>query len=813
MIADVTSEAMDVASEAAKLSLRIGTSVDEVVAFADDVGKDSPAFGQSFELLKAITGKVETVETNKAKLAKLQERCVDVTSFVVVRSRRGPSDVDAQSLAECLKEVSSFTEDWSSRNDNDIALLQRRLDSFEASLGLAGDLAVGAEVENVGDSKANGFNSSGTAVPFVTPARKDWHLERAGIVDSAYLGFKRAEQLRVVGLVGDSGSGKTTVASQIVRSKKVKNFFCDGIVWLSIDSSAKDGHIAALMQHLAKIVHQSVLAGVGPAPTASEDPAVYVKGVMDGKHGGKKRCLVVADNVCEGEVVVELKKTGMWVLMTTRCLDLVVDAQGEPVQVEKLSPHGAQTLLRKAAGVPPPLPAAAGELVELCGRSPMELEFVGRWDSLRGCGRESSWSEAAAEIRRELSKATKAKSRPNSRTTSEASKWRVAVFFAGLSLGQGNITQQDLYLAVAVMPDEHVFSMEDAYALLHDGAVENGDGDSAAENQEGVKVALSALEHWGILDAKGGETYCMHKVYAAGARECLMRRDDVRRVLVRRWTEHISSLDAVVSHDVFALVRLWKAVQRVGGDDWRQARPYDEALAKLDIGDAIYLPSVEAIALLYEVEGDHEGAAKVMQRVLDLHKANLGKVDLLHVASALRVCIDSVASRGKEREEKQLRKLLEAILDDPAMDHWRSDDDSDGKPSSIDFTSSLFILALCSSTTGRNKEAEALCRRALEYREKAKLSAEHPRVAFATHMLGCCMREAGKPADAEKHFRMALEIEEAKLGKDHVMVAVTLYELGRCVREDGRPGMTRRRADVTLFSENENRFTPRFCVG
>lgn len=614
----------------------------------------------------------------------------------------------------------------------------------------------------------------------MTPARKDWHLERTRIIENTYLGLKQAKHPRILGLVGDSGFGKTTVASQIVKTKKVKNFFCDGIVWLSVDTGAK-GHVAALMQHLSKRVYQSVLAGVGPAPGASEDPALYVKRVMDGKHGDKKKCLVVADNVYEPELVTELKKTGMWILITTRSLDLVVNAEGEPVQVDKLSPHQAQTLLRKAAGVPPPLPAAAGELVEFCGRSPMDLEFVGRWESLRGCQKEKLWSEAAAEIRREVTKATKAKRGPSSRATSEASKWRMAVFFAGLSLGQGNTAQQDLYLALAVMPDEHVISMEDAYVLMHNGAIESG-GD--------VKMAVSALEHWGILGTKREGAYSMHKIYAVGAREGLMRRDDLRPAVVSRWTEHISSLDAIISYDVFALVRLWKAVKRVGGDDWRQGRPYDEALTKLDVGDAKYLPSVEAIALLYEVEGDHEGAAKVMQRVLDLHKARPGEVSLLHVASALRVCIDSVASRGKEQEEKQLRKQLEAILDDPAMDQWRSGRESNGKPSTIDFTSSLFILALCSSTTGRNKEAESLCRRALESREKAELSAEHPRVAFATHMLGCCMREAGKPADAEKHFRMALEIEEAKLGKTHVMVAVTLYELGRCVREDGRPGET-----------------------
>lgn len=156
MTAAVTTEAIGIASEAAKLSLRIGTSVAKVAAFADDVGTEFPAFVQSFELLKAITGKVQTVETNKSSLAKLQERCVDVVSFVVVKSRRGELDVGSQPLAECLKEISSFAEDWNSRNDGDIAFLQKRLDSLEASLGLAGEGAVGTKEENVGDSNVKG---------------------------------------------------------------------------------------------------------------------------------------------------------------------------------------------------------------------------------------------------------------------------------------------------------------------------------------------------------------------------------------------------------------------------------------------------------------------------------------------------------------------------------------------------------------------------------------------------------------------------------------------------------------------------------
>lgn len=659
------------------------------------------------------------------------------------------------------------------------------------------------------DEAVPASSRSTAALPNEAPAGKDWHVERSDIIDSVYNTFKDDERPQVLGLVGDSGSGKTTVASQIVRNKKVLELFPDGIVWLSIGAFAKD-RLPALIEHVSMTCQQGTPREVGlaPAPTWSEQLLGYVGDVVDGTRGRKNRWLLVADDVCDGGVVAEVQKTGMCILMTTRYLDLVVEVDGKPLLVNKLSQQEAYALLAKAAEVPHSFPRAASELVELCGRSPLDLEYVARWSMLRSSAEENSWSQAAAQIREELLRIGKAKVRPkvdpNSRTRSEETMRRVAIFVAGLALGQGNSVQQDLYLAAAIMPDEHVFSMEDVYALMQDRAVTDNLRTTAStgDTKSALEAAVAALEHWGVLDAQGIGAFSLPKAYAADARERLLHRDDLCQAVVTRWTEHISSLKATVSHDVFTLVRLWNAVERMGGDGWRRSRPYEKALAKLDSSDAMYLPSVEAVALLHEVEGDHEGAAKVMRRVLDLHKAAPGTVGLLHVASALRVSIDSVASSGRDKEEAHLRRQLEEILDDPSLDRWKLDDGS-GSPSgsgsgsdpagdtanmsSLDYVSSLFILALCSSTTGRNKEAESLCRRALTSRDEAKLSPEHPRVAFARHMLGCCMREKGQAAEAEKHFRLALEIEEARLGEFHVMVAVTLYELGRCVREDGRP--------------------------
>lgn len=70
-----------------------------------------------------------------------------------------------------------------------------------------------------------------------TPATKRWHIS------SVVLSRKRDGDSgpRLVGLVGDSGVGKTTVASDVVRSTWVLEAIPDGVVWPAVNEGAKEG--------------------------------------------------------------------------------------------------------------------------------------------------------------------------------------------------------------------------------------------------------------------------------------------------------------------------------------------------------------------------------------------------------------------------------------------------------------------------------------------------------------------------------------------------------------------------------------------
>ena len=166
---------------------------------------------------------------------------------------------------------------------------------------------------------------------------ESWHVERREVMDTVFKALTGGTRSRLVGLVGHSGSGKTTVASEIVRSTDVREAFSDGIVWLMVNDDA-EGRLSSLMLQLASMMYEGIGGSVGSAPIESGNGAAYVKQRMTRGHGGRRmKFPVVADNVWETEVVSKLLETGMWVLLSARDGVLVTDAEGEAVGVGELS--------------------------------------------------------------------------------------------------------------------------------------------------------------------------------------------------------------------------------------------------------------------------------------------------------------------------------------------------------------------------------------------------------------------------------------------------------------------------------------------
>ena len=121
-------------------------------------------------------------------------------------------------------------------------------------------------------------------VPKCTPARKSWHVERRDVMDAVFRALTGGVGPMLVGLVGHSGSGKTTAVAEIVRSTEMREAFSDGIVWLTVNDDAR-GRLSSLMLQLARMVYEDIGGSVDRAPSESDDGAAYVKQRMMGKSG------------------------------------------------------------------------------------------------------------------------------------------------------------------------------------------------------------------------------------------------------------------------------------------------------------------------------------------------------------------------------------------------------------------------------------------------------------------------------------------------------------------------------------------------
>ena len=85
-------------------------------------------------------------------------------------------------------------------------------------------------------------------------------------------------------------------------------------------------------------------------------------------------------------------------------------------------------------------------------------------------------------------------------------------------------------------------------------------------------------------------------------------------------------------------------------------------------------------------------------------------------------------------------------------------------------------LAVLYGKRGKYKDAEPLCKRALEIREKT-LGSDHPDVAKQLNNLALLCQNQGKYEEVEKYYQRALEIYESKLGQDDPNVAKTKNNL------------------------------------
>lgn len=642
-------------------------------------------------------------------------------------------------------------------------------------------------------------------VPQGAPVTADWHVVRNSVVDAVRENLCDPGGPWMVAIVGRSGSGKTTAAAAIVGDnmgkvlprddethheacehlEEIRRHFYDGVLWLRVGRGAgTKTNLPSLMLQLARMVGENLTdnCGAGEASMNQEGgtaTAEYIrKKVASGNDGQGYRCLLVADDVWESEVVAQLQETGMRVLLTTRNVELV---RGEKVSdkkfvgVDKLTPAEAEAALRGAAQLRSnvPLPPSAYHVIERCDWRAMYVGHVAKFEYLKGRKDEKAWKQALDAIDQNVE--TLVAERNSCRDGDLVTDRHHAILRAGFDCLASEVMHSKLYLALAVMPDTHSFAAYEAALLLFGHEYDYSDLERAEE-------LVWTLERWAIVRVDGTGLYRMHDDLREFAKKTLRERGNMHRTAVSRWRDHLSTLDALRSVDLLVLLGLWQALENIGGEGWRASRAYDKAVTEMDPSDPTYFASVKVLASLYQVEGDFSGAEDLMLKVLERNET-LPNANPLVIANALCWRVVVTRSRGQRREAHQLRTRIKKLVDS-ATTHWRGCERSGELEESL----SLHTLGSLCLTAGRIEEAEQWFRQALEAHEAIKLGKYHAQVGATLQGLAHCVQHhPERQAEAEALFHRAIDIVKMRRGPDSLEEASTLFFLAVCELDANRP--------------------------
>eukprot|EP00752_Nemacystus_decipiens_P012279 g10885.t1 len=849
----MTTSPTSVSAEAKELAGTILSGAADTIEVATELGVELPIIGPILKAIIAVREKLKKVQNNQGKLEALHDRCLRITAEVVVKCTAEFPELDVARLEKLVQGVDNFINDCLQESggiamlkpaevERKISGMHEMINQLMIDMGLAGIADIRGNVNQLlaqSESRAEKQNeilenirkiserlrvppptAKLASVPKGTLVHKPWHVERRRVMATVLEALTREGGPPLVGLVGGGGSGKTTAASEIVRSDETRFAFADGIVWLTVNDGAKE-RLPSLMRRLARRVYEVVGGSVGRPPAPSDDGAAYIKRFVGRGHGGEgSKCLVVADNVWEEEVISKLLETGMSVLVSTRREELVTAAQGEAVRVDELAKDDAMLLLTRAAELSEGehLPDAAVDLVELCGRVAMDLAFVGRWSTVRQRRDPDAWSKAAGRVRAEMDKIG---CDPGAETGEDAHVTRrKAILRAGfdeLAAVSEDKRVPRLYLALAVMPDGHEFTVKDAAVLRFDAP--------SPADEASVRGVLGVLERWTIVQVTDG-TYQMLDAHATFAREKLMDRNDVREPAVTRWVAQISSLEALQSFESYVLQGLWRAVEEVGGEGWDTIRPYAKELAAMHESDPSFRESLYAVADFQEVQEDWEGASATWRQLLDVEDTELGSDHPIRLGTYAKLarCADRLgdedqAAEWREQESNVLPSALARMRLQADAGDFEQEEDSRGLfaltakrgelspadrpaveemlkrclsifeaklgPDDVQVAYTLRKLGRWVRDSWRLEEAEELLRRCLEIMD-TNPEVDEVLVAYTLNELGVCLQEAGQLHEAADLLRRSLGIKKDKLGADHVQVAYTLHYLGITLRKAGQ---------------------------
>lgn len=128
-------EISDASLESARLTLRMAAALDEEIDFVEAFGVEFPAVAPAFKGLKFLQHRVGSARSDEQALAGLLERCIYVTSCLVVKCSRSFVFMDVRPFVECLEDAEALARK-SKRREGDFAKLHSTLTELTRDLQL-----------------------------------------------------------------------------------------------------------------------------------------------------------------------------------------------------------------------------------------------------------------------------------------------------------------------------------------------------------------------------------------------------------------------------------------------------------------------------------------------------------------------------------------------------------------------------------------------------------------------------------------------------------------------------------------------------
>lgn len=380
------------------LSLRVGDAADRggdvavatiiafnVVSGVIDAAKETP-FAPVFVALSGLIGAVRGAAEARGEIVELVRYCVGISRCLLATPTVAGKQIPCAMASTLLdfegemKAVETFVRAYRARSD------RRGCCSWYGKIGLSSYYRGTAEghkcrLEGLLSTVTAGFGVHTFAamedVKEMITDRDPPHLESLAEIPREAPGLPATYVHRVAAvegvvndvvdpqrsalathcLLGMGGSGKSLMASSVVRDDRVRTSFRDGIFWVSVGrGEGKDSTLLLL---------ERVAIDLARAPTnmpyccprrfsGVEEASRHLSAI---RTKNDLRCLVVLDNVWGAEVVDVFASTGFHIIVTTRRRTVVSPAhEGLSTEVGDMSEAEALEVLRKASGARGPLP-------------------------------------------------------------------------------------------------------------------------------------------------------------------------------------------------------------------------------------------------------------------------------------------------------------------------------------------------------------------------------------------------------------------------------------------------------------------------